>query len=519
MARVLGAIRLSVYGEQDPTTSPDRQREAISRDAETDGDTIIGWAEDLDESAYKKSPFARPDLGDWLHYRISEFDKISWSAPDRAIRRMTDMSALSQGAKEHKKILHFCNGPAGKMNLDLTRDDPMTMLMLQIIAFAAEMETWNITQRALGSRAYLRQVGRYAGGWTPFGYRPKERETGKGYELEPDGQYAEYLQRMIADLLSGTKGPTAIAAWLNAEGVPTSRDIVRMRAGKPTKGHRWSYMSVIQVLRTRAMCGITEKYPDWQNETRIGTAEIVYGDDGLPLRFADPIVSIADWQRVQSRLDELSVPVKRPRQDSPWFTGVSVCRTCGKSLYSNRQTVKSKTYAYMRCMGIREGTCQTRQVRNDRLQTAIDEWVIKHWSHVPHYAVTMSDEGDDHSEEIQLVTDAIRDLSGRIEIADAYGNPADDDRAKLQIAKARLKALIAMTNEEAEIDNRLGYELTGMSQAEHWASLDDAGKRAFLMSTNARIRVRWGQPLPEVDIVAGTSTKGQGWQSAIPARP
>jgi DNA invertase Pin-like site-specific DNA recombinase len=517
MARVLRAIRLSVYREEDPTTSPERQREAINRNAEADGDTIIGEALDLDESAYRKSPFARPDLGDWLHYRMGEFDKVSWSAPDRAIRRMADMSDLARWAKEHKKILHFCNSPAGKIDLDFTRDDPMTMLMLQIIAFAAEMETWNITQRALGSRAYLRQVGRYAGGWTPFGYRVRESENGKGYELEPDPLYAGHLHRMVDDLLSGTKGPTAIATWLNAEGIPTSKDIVRIRAGKPVKGHRWTYMSVIQVLRSRAMCGITEIFPDWRNDTRAGRAEVVYGADGMPVLFAEPIVSYVDWMRVQARLDELSVPVKRPRQDSPWLTGVSLCKACGKPLYSNRQTVKGKTYSYMRCLGVREGTCHMRQITVGSLTAAVNEWVSKNWTRIPYFKVTTS-EGDDHAEEIRSVADSIRELAGRIELADADGKPTDDDRAKLEVAKARLRALRTMTTEAAEKENRIGYELTGLSQAEHWVSLDDAGRRAFLMSTNSRIRAQGGRPVPEVDIVPGTFEQGHGWRSAIPGR-
>src|SRR5207342_1774036 len=104
-----------------------------------------------------------------------------------------------------------------------------------------------------------------------------ERETGKGYELAPD-KYAPILKRIVADFLAGM-GLTAIADWLNTENVPTSKDIVRIRTGKNPKGLKWRYPAVIEILRSRAMCGITE----------IGN-EIVYADDGMPLRFAERII-------------------------------------------------------------------------------------------------------------------------------------------------------------------------------------------------------------------------------------
>src|SRR5258707_10073801 len=94
--RALRGIRLSRYrGEEDPTTSPTRQLATIDRHISAHDLDAVGTALDLDESAYKMSPFARPELGNWLEYRKNEFDIIIWASLDRAARRMSDMSALN----------------------------------------------------------------------------------------------------------------------------------------------------------------------------------------------------------------------------------------------------------------------------------------------------------------------------------------------------------------------------------------------------------------------------------------
>ena len=422
---------------------------------------------------------------------------------------MADMAALAQWAKVNKKIIHFCGGPAGKMDLDFRNDDPMTMLMLQIIAFSAEMETWNITQRALGSRATLRILKRYAGGWTPFGYQPVTKGEGTGFELEPDPDYAPVLIQMIDKLLGGY-GLTAIADWLNATGIPTSKDLVRIRNGKKSAGLKWKYPAVTAVLRSRAMCGITEMYPDWRDGTHPGTAEIVYGNDGMPLRFADPIVNDDTWRKVQERLDEISRPGSRQRGDSPWLTGVSVCKVCGDPLWAKRQTNRGKLYLYMRCDNPK---CERRQLPYGKLEEAIEQYIAQHWAHVPYSRVNIT-QGENHEEEIREVKAAMADLGGKATVKEALGESADDERAKLAILKTRLGILIHLPAKE----DRITYEQTGISLAQHWASLDEAGKHAFLMSYSAKVRARYGKPLPDVDIMSGTLLMGEKWQPDIPVK-
>jgi len=93
---------------------------------------------------------------------------------------MTDMSELASWAKENNKTLAFCSGPSGgALVLDMSSENPVAELIAQVLAFAAQMEAFNDRERALGAREYLRQVRRYAGGWTSFGYSPASLGKGK----------------------------------------------------------------------------------------------------------------------------------------------------------------------------------------------------------------------------------------------------------------------------------------------------------------------------------------------------
>ena len=69
--RALIAVRLSV--RTDESTSPKRQREAGEAEARRLGAEVVGYAEDLDVSATRTTPFERPELGDWLA-RPDDFD-------------------------------------------------------------------------------------------------------------------------------------------------------------------------------------------------------------------------------------------------------------------------------------------------------------------------------------------------------------------------------------------------------------------------------------------------------------
>lgn len=489
MARALGAIRLSVMREDDPTSSPVVQRKSILSWCSNNGHgEPIGWAEDLDESAYKVGPFARPDLGDWLNYKAKQYDLIVWASLDRAVRRMADMSALADWARRENKVLVFVRGPGGdSLILDMRKSNPIADLIVLIYAFAAEMEAYNDRERVIASRAYLRMQKRYAGGWTPFGYAPVSLGKGKGYALVPD-KYADTLRDMVSLTLKGI-GPSEIAERLNADHIPTSKDILRIRKGKPAKGLTWKYPAVIGILRSRAMCGITEL-----------DGKVVRGEDGEPIQFGEPIIDYAIYERVQRALDKLSKPHNRQRKDSPWLVGASVCNACGGNLWAKHQVNHGKDYHYMVCANVRYNKCSaSRQMRQDAIEAKATEIIGKRWPTLP-YMISRTIEGINHAPEMATVQAAIKDIAGDIALAEAMGEDARDNRVKLDILKARLVALRNMPDEP----DRIVFEDSGITIPQHWANLDGRGRHAMLVSHKAKIKAEMTDHGLVVDIDPGT---------------
>ncbi|HEV8560546.1 MAG TPA: recombinase family protein, partial [Actinophytocola sp.] len=90
--RALSVVRLSSL--RDESTSPERQREHNLSTIDRNGWTLAGEAEDLDVSATRYSPMERPELGNWLGDRASEFDVIVFWRLDRFIRSLFDFTEI-----------------------------------------------------------------------------------------------------------------------------------------------------------------------------------------------------------------------------------------------------------------------------------------------------------------------------------------------------------------------------------------------------------------------------------------
>lgn len=221
--RGVRAVRLSVL--TDETTSPERQRESCDGAAAALGVDFGGReALDLDVSASKTTPFDRPELGGWLA-RPDEFDVIVWWRFDRAVRSQGDMHELAKWASEHRKMLVFAEGIGGGRQTFDFRDpiNPVTRMMLNQFAFAAEMEAWSIKERVTGAQAAMRMMPlRWRGSRQHYGYMPAPLEGG-GWTLVPDPDAVKVIERMIRELMGG-KTASQVAAGLNADGILSPRD-------------------------------------------------------------------------------------------------------------------------------------------------------------------------------------------------------------------------------------------------------------------------------------------------------
>lgn len=469
--RILAGIRVSRLADE--STSPERQLGAIGSWAKSRGHEIIGQAVDLDVSGYKTPPWERPDIGAWLADRTAEFDIVAWSRLDRAVRRMADMSKLAEWAKQHRKTLAFCSGPGGTLVLDMA-SGPVGELIAMVLAFAAELEAQSIQERTIDSRAYLRKVARYAGGWVPFGYRPAELPGGKGFVLEHDPVYAPILRQIVDDVIAGTSA-NEIARRLNEAGVPTSRDVVRLRNGiisledadtdRATQGARprWRGSNIISQLRSSTLRAITEY-----------DGQVVRDENGLPVRFAEPIIDDETWRRLQAALDQAARPTSGQRSDAAFLLRIAYC-ACGSPLYSMRCTVKGKTYLYYRCHAraqLRTG-CPSLSVRADWLNGRAEQIFLDQVGRVEVFEnVTIP--GDNHAAELAAVGQAITELVSDRFVRGIVRDDYDALIARLQAEHARLAALPA---EPDQVEQRS----TGRTFAEHWAAADLRERRQLML--------------------------------------
>ncbi|MFB7188395.1 recombinase family protein [Streptomyces sp. NPDC056230] len=354
-------IRLSVL--TDETTSPARQRAATDRVAAEMSIVFDGrMAEDLDVSASKTAPFDRPALGKWLR-QPDEFDALVWWRFDRAIRSMQDMYELAKWAREYRKMLVFSEGIGGgpKLIFDFRNPmDPIAELMMVMFAFAAQVEAMSIRDRVIGAQAAMRLMPlRFRGGPMPYGYTTAPLASG-GFTLVPDPVAVAVIERIIRELMEmEAKGDSrnAIAARLNADGIPSPRDYRQIQKGRSTGGkvgkhkrqherYTWQAGTITRMLRYPTLIG-------W----KMHDGNPVRDGEGRPVMLTEnPILTRSEFDTIGALLDRLGRDGETAeRQDThAVLMHVIHCASCDGVMYQSRPKG-------VRPRGPGEGyTCRTR---------------------------------------------------------------------------------------------------------------------------------------------------------------
>ncbi|MEH0424140.1 recombinase family protein [Streptomyces sp. B21-083] len=123
-------------------------------------------------SASAFGPFDRPQFGEWLA-RPDEYDALVWWCFDRAPRSMVHMHELAAWARGHRKMLVFAEGiGGGRLVFDFRNPmDPMSELMMLMLAFAAQVESQSTRDQVSGAPTAMRTMQlRWAGDAIPYGY-------------------------------------------------------------------------------------------------------------------------------------------------------------------------------------------------------------------------------------------------------------------------------------------------------------------------------------------------------------
>ena len=362
--RILPAIRLSLT--TDATTSPERQFEAIRKFAAYKDHELVPITEadyDLDVSG-AVSPFDRPGLGRWLKPdKLGEWDAICAAKLDRISRSLFDFTALVHWLEAHGKALIILDP-----ELDLTTKEGR--VMANILMTFAEYEREVIGARVKDAYDKLIRSGNYAGGMVPFGYRPVKLAKNWGYEIDPE--YGPLVAEM-ADRYLRYETLGSIARWLRDLGVPSPKDVMRKRNGKPLKGTPWSTAAVRIILSSPAVLGAVTN----------AKGEALRDSQGVVVYRAEPLITRDQYERIQVRLSQNAVPV---RTNSTPLLQVAFClcgapmhRTTTKRVYGG----KPYEYNYYQCYHahMHDGQCSARRVKAEPLEKIVFSTLLEFAGH------------------------------------------------------------------------------------------------------------------------------------------
>lgn len=467
MIRALKATRIS--RSTDDSTSLTRQGNGLDRLCDGRGYKEVGRAVDDGVSASKVSPFDRPELGPWLTdpALINTYDVIVWWRLDRAVRSMRDLHELAGWAKDHGKKLMFAEGPGGGA-LEFDMSNPLSALIMTVLAFAAEMEAQSIKERVQSSHDYLATQPRWAGGAAPYGYRIVNREGG-GKTLEVVPEEAKILREII-DYITNGESLQSVAVLLNRAGTPAPRSEYEYKNGTPI----WRVTPLSRMLRSVKLMGHKE-----YKGRPVLTAE------GEPVIMADPIIEQAEFRLLQKALGERSLLKTRTRNVTP-LLGVVFCGVCGGPAYRQPERVDKNGYkrpGHYLCYGKRvEGVKPCRGVRLNEapLMRRVNTAFLENIGPLDRPEKTFIP-GSSHMVELESVECALDNLraesdAGLVRDRNEYVN-------RLTALTARHKKLAAL---EAQPD-RWEEMPSGKTWGEWWDESPEPWQRELLLAANFKV--------------------------------
>ncbi|MEV1328922.1 recombinase family protein [Micromonospora costi] len=501
MARVLGVVRLS--REREESTSVVRQRQYIQSWAEQNGHTIVGWAEDTDVSG-SVAPWERPELGEWLPTSIggraptAQFDILCAWRLDRVSRRVLHLAALIDWCRSTGRAL-----VSTSEGFDI--NSPMGAVFVNILAALAEGELEAIRERARSSFAHLMKQGRWRGGFVPYGYRAVKADAGDGWRLEVDPETGKVAKDIVRRIIDGDSA-NSVVRWLNESAILSPLDAQRKRAGKSTTGTEWRVGNLLKMLRSHTLLGYAET-----TETRTkpdGTKEsftrLVRGEDGLPLRRAEPIVTNADWERLQEALRKNSNPKAGNRVGGSPLLRVAFCE-CGEPLYRNR----GRNGMYYRC-GLRARA--GRNCPKGVMAIAAEDFerdIEQHFLAVVGDLEVMRRvfvPGSDHTADLREVEESLAELRGHLAAGLFRGDKGKAEFAAMYGAlEARREALEALPSRPDE----WRLEPTGQTYRERWGSLPTPADRGREMREAGMKVILHAEPQPTYVELLGEWAAGQ----------
>ncbi|MFD0633154.1 recombinase family protein [Catenulispora yoronensis] len=434
-ARALVAARISQY--TDESVSIPRQIKSGDSHAASKEWPVVGYVKDEDVSASKVAPMDRPALRKWLTDRADEWDVLIFWKLDRIIRSPADLTDMIRWCEEHGKNLVFVDD-----GFDLTT--PIGKAMAYIAAVFAEMEVQRTSERVKAAQKELRTSVRWGGGRPPFGFMTAPAPDGKGRILVQDPS-AVLVIRELGRQVMNSASRYYCANEFNDRGILTPTDHARDRkraeveagggtyTGALPQGEQWSAATVNQVLTNPATQGI-----------KMHDGKPVVGEDGMPLRIAEPIFSDEEWARIQNQLTASGRDYSSRTADlaSPYLD--VLMHKCGKPLYRNKPNEANNIADRYRCTNRAAHPDGTGTIPTEFAHAAIEEYLLSYFGDVQRKRRVLIP-GEDHTAELEEVEKAL----GRLR-ADRDAGDWDDDeggyRSRLNALRGNIKRLKALPN-------------------------------------------------------------------------
>ncbi|WP_026150543.1 recombinase family protein [Streptomyces prunicolor] len=474
--RALGVVRLSVGNVNQ--TGEDTQRRKIENRVIADELEFVDWAVDIDVSA-SLSPWDRPQLGKWLKENVDLWDVLYVYKLDRIVRSVRDLSNLLDWCDEHGKSL-----VSVEEGFDLSK--PWGRTIAKILAVLAEAELEMIKERIGNSRATMRAQGRWPGGLVPFGRIAVLASDGDGYTLELCPTYGPWLLKMIDKFLE-VKSFDVVAEWLDANGVPTSQDIARIRASKAgtsntrlsgdkakPRGSKWSATAVQKMLTNRNLLG--------EYVRADGTIE--RNPDGTPILLSVPVITSEKFDELQSVIETIKF-TQGPKRTSA-LLGVLFCAGCEQPLYYMKE--HGTRVARFRCQGNKPlgiPRCVGQSYPADQIMREVEHVFLKQ---LGTFTILEKVKLSDDRSAVELAV-----LQGRM----------DQLNAEFKAGRHTAAEFAAMMTETATAHEKLSNEPqkkatwewreTGQTFAQWWASTEGKPQERREEMLKWRIKMRRGQ--------------------------
>jgi site-specific DNA recombinase len=474
---VLGAARLSK--DADESTSIERQSSGINGWADlrtnTTGDRyyVVHVTEDPDASG-AVSPFDRAGLGPYLRKPLLDaWQVLVVFRLDRLTRSIADFEAIWKFLEANGKTLVSV---AEQIDFGTTAG----RLMARQLVIFAEYEREMIRARVKNAYDAAQKAGRYAGLQFPFGYIPVKL-AGKGWGLEPHPIYGPIVEQ-AADRLTAGESLSAICRWLDAEGIPTPRNIVREYKGnKPLRDDaRWNQTSLAAIFRSPAVIGDVTV-----NDNSVHRAKTLRDDSGTAINRAEPLISREKWEQVTEILAQ-NAERQGPMVYRAPLLRVAYCAQCSGPLNTTTATWNGRMYRYYRCSNERlKRGCDAKRIKAEDLESAVETLMLETYGEYPLTEV-VEIAGIDYSTQMHELAEAIGDLSTKI----ALGRVAGQDVSPLEEQRRIHETNLAALAEEQDRSGRqptTNERPTGKTFADRWHGLDWNGRNDLLRRNEIKL--------------------------------